>query len=277
VTRRAIFLPFIALLSVAAIFAACGDDDDASPTPSPTPDNGAAKQEIADFITQMASYDGAKVSQADIDFYMAHITDEFVQAFGTEDVAACEAEAEECIGDPLTNPGVDPSTVEINGSEATAIITSDDADFGVRVTKNGDEYLMSGLFVADDEIPGGAEVVQMELRDFAFGIDEADADAVKGGDFALHVTNIGSQQHEVILVELPAEGTIDELLADDSFQPEPIILKFPYSPTDESDVVLPEPLTAGRYAFVCFLPDTSDPEGTPHAFKGMVKEFTVAE
>jgi hypothetical protein len=29
---------------------------------------------------------------------------------------------------------------------------------------------------------------------------------------------------------------------------------------------------------VCFLPDTSEgPEGAPHAFKGMVREFTIPE
>jgi hypothetical protein len=272
--RKLIFLSFIALIAVAAIFAACGDDDDSTPTPSPTPDNSAARQEIADFIVQMASYDGSAVSQADIDFYMAHITDEFVQAFGTEDVAACEADAAECIGDPLTNPGVDADSVEIDGDTATTLITSDDGSFGIKVKIDGEDYLMSDLFVADDEIPAGADVVEMELRDFAFGVD-VESDAVKSGDFALHVTNIGSQQHEVVLVELPAEGTIEELLQDDSFQPEPIIVKFPYSPTDESNTVLPAPLTAGRYGFVCFLPDTSDPEGTPHAFKGMVQEFTV--
>jgi hypothetical protein len=35
------------------------------------------------------------------------------------------------------------------------------------------------------------------------------------------------------------------------------------------------PLEPGRYALVCFFPDTDDPEMTPHAEKGMASEFTV--
>ena len=47
-------------------------------------------------------------------------------------------------------------------------------------------------------------------------------------------------------------------------------------PGDEFNFVFAAPLAPGRYAFVCFFPDTTEgPEGTPHAFKGMATEFTV--
>ena len=116
------------------------------------------------------------------------------------------------------------------------------------------------------------------MKEFAFEFD-ADSEALKSGDFALHATNIGEQVHEVVLVQLPAEGTIEDLLEDDSFEPEPIFVKFGYGPGDESDVALPAPLEPGRYGFVCFLPDTSEgvspEEATPHAFLGMTAEFIV--
>jgi hypothetical protein len=44
---------------------------------------------------------------------------------------------------------------------------------------------------------------------------------------------------------------------------------------DSYNMVLLNDLAAGHYAFVCFFPDTDDPEMTPHAFKGMVSEFDV--
>ena len=37
-----------------------------------------------------------------------------------------------------------------------------------------------------------------------------------------------------------------------------------------------EPLARGRYLMACFVPDeTEGDEGTPHALKGMYKEFTI--
>jgi hypothetical protein len=205
---------------------------------------------------------------------MAHVTDAFVQEFGTESVAACQENAAECIGEPLTNPSIDPATVEIDGDSATLILAADEASFGVNLTKEDDVWKGDGLFVPDDEIPEGTEPVDLGLAEFSFTGD-LESDAIASGDFALHVTNNGAQNHEVVVVPLPAEGTIEEILQDESFQPEPVLIRFPYGPGDESDVALAAPLDPGRYAFVCFLPDTEDPEGTPHAFKGMVSEFTV--
>ena len=99
---------------------------------------------------------------------------------------------------------------------------------------------------------------------------------MKSGDFGFHLSNDGEQAHEAILVELPDDGrSIEELLEDETFEPEPIFAKVPYGPGDESDVALAEPLSAGRYGLVCFFPDTEDPEMTPHAFLGMTAEFTV--
>jgi hypothetical protein len=46
-------------------------------------------------------------------------------------------------------------------------------------------------------------------------------------------------------------------------------------PDQEVDVAFDAPLEPGRYALVCFFPDTDDPERTPHAFKGMLAEFTI--
>lgn len=263
-------LAAVALVAVLGVAVACSDDDD---------DGGGGgseeeRQELADLATEIAGTNGETATQEEIDFYIAHITDSFVQEFGTESVEACADNAAECIGEPLPNPTVDPESVEIEGDSATLILGSDEGDFGLEMTKEDDVWKASGLFVADDEIADGTEVVDLEMSEFAFGGD-LESDAVKSGDFAFHAVNVGEQIHEVLLVALPPEGTLEELLMDETFEPEPILVKFPYAPDEESDIALPEPLAAGRYGLVCFLPDTDDPEMTPHAFKGMTAEFTV--
>jgi hypothetical protein len=205
---------------------------------------------------------------------MAHITDSFVQDFGTESVQACAEDPEFCIGEPLPGAALDPESVEVDGDDASAAVNSDIGPYAVDLVKEEDVWKVSSASPADDEIADGTEVVDLSMVEFAFEGD-LESDAVKSGDFAFHISNDGDQAHEAILVELPPDGTIEELLEDPEFQPEPIFAKVPYGPGDESDVALPEPLAAGRYGLVCFFPDTDDPEKTPHAFLGMVAEFTV--
>jgi hypothetical protein len=233
------------------------------------------REELAAFVQQMASYNGAEVTPEDVDFYMTHITDSFVQDFGGADVAECRADPEFCIGEPLPNASVDANNVVIEGDTATAVIDSDIGAFGIELIKEDDVWKANGSYVPDDEIPAGTEIIEVELIEFAF-VGDLTSETVQSGDFAFRFVNNGQQTHEAVLVELPAEGTLDELLSDESFQPEPIFVKFAYGPGEESDVALPETLAAGRYGLICFLPDTTEgPEGTPHAFKGMVAEFMV--
>lgn len=247
--------------------AACGDDDDAG-------GDEASRQELIDIATTLATTDGSGATEEEIDYYFAHVTDAFLQEFGAESIEACRADAAECIGDPLTNVSVDPATVEVDGDAGALVVASSEGEFGINVRRENDVWKADGLFVPDDSIPEGAQVIELGLIEFAFDGD-FESETVKSGDFAFHVANNGQQAHEVILVELPAEGALEDLIEDESFEPEPIFVKFPYGPGEDSDVALPEPLEAGRYAFLCFLPDTDDPDGTPHAFKGMATEFRV--
>jgi hypothetical protein len=267
VRRLWLYVALGALIALSAVAIACGDDDD---------DDGggseADREAILEIANALASTNGETATQEEIDFYLEHITDSFVQDFGTESVEVCAEDAPSCIGEPLTNVVIDDETVEVDGDSGRAVISADEGSFGIDLIKEDDVWKAEGLFVPDDDIPEGVEVVEMSLEEFAFDFD---ADALSGGDFALHVTNEGEQPHEVILAPLPEEGTLEDLLQDESFEPLPVFVKFPYESGDESDVALPAPLEAGRYAFVCFLPDTDDPEMTPHAFKGMAAEFTV--
>jgi hypothetical protein len=266
-TGRPVWLVIAVLAGLLLFGAACDDDGDGE-------SDEETRQELIDLVTTLATTNGADATEEELDFYFAHVTDGFVQDFGTESLEACRETAPECIGDPLPNPSVEPGTVEIDGDSATLVLASDFGTFGVDLIREDDEWKADGLFVPDDEIAEGTEVVDISLFEFAFDAD-FESEAVASGDFAFHATNDGEQVHELVLVAIPAEGTLEELLQDESFQPEPILVKFPYGPGEASDVALPEPLDPGRYAVVCFLPDTDDPEGTPHAFKGMASDFTV--
>lgn len=48
----------------------------------------------------------------------------------------------------------------------------------------------------------------------------------------------------------------------------------PVEPGNSLNLVFTQALEPGRYVILCFLPDITDPEGTPHFFKGMLAEFT---
>jgi hypothetical protein len=273
----------IALLAFAMAFAACGDDDDddgdatgTATAAATTPAGGGDEaEEVAELTQRMARLDGATATVDDQEFFLAHVTEAFVLDIGTvESLEVCEADVPTCIGEALPNASVSSGDVEIDGNDSNAIIQTDIGPIGVRLTKDGDDWKLNGLFVPDDEIPSGVEVIEFEMAEFAFPSDLS-SEAITSGNFALHAVNIGQQPHEIILAPLPAEGALEDILADENFQPEPVFVKLPYHPGDESDIALAEPLDPGRYAFVCFFPDTTDPEGTPHAFLGMAREFTV--
>lgn len=172
------------------------------------------REELAAFVQQMASYNGAEVTPEDVDFYMAHITDASVQDFGGEDIAGCAADPEFCIGEPLPNASVSADNVFIDGDTATAVIDSEIGRFGIDLINEDGVWKANGTYVPDDEIAEGTEIVEVELIEFAF-VGDLTSEAVQSGDFAFRFVNNGEQTHQAVLVALPAEGTIDELLSDE--------------------------------------------------------------
>jgi hypothetical protein len=44
---------------------------------------------------------------------------------------------------------------------------------------------------------------------------------------------------------------------------------------EDVDMAFNAPLAPGKYALVCFFPDTADPEFLPHIEKGMIATFIV--
>lgn len=184
------------------------------------------------------------------------------------------------IGDPpITLRGVE--NIVVDGAEATAEL---EIAFGLIVERSRDALEQAGgrwrIAGSDDvlaPIPDDVTAVDLLLFDFAFGFDAA---AIGDGNIAFAVENMGTQEHEVGLARVPADFAIADLLEADPEGPPPAGVEFlgaldSVTPGVSTNLVLAEPLAAGRYLMVCFLEDVNDPERTPHAFKGMHAEFTV--
>ena len=114
----------------------------------------------------------------------------------------------------------------------------------------------------------GTSVIGMNLVEYAFVYDKAQA---AQGNVAFSVTNAGAEEHEVVLVRVNTSKSIDEAIASASPDAPPEGVELlgvfaPIVPGQQVDIVLTEPLSAGRYAFVCFFPS---PDGTA-AYKQLI-------
>jgi len=148
------------------------------------------------------------------------------------------------------------------------------------VRQDGDWLIDNFEFRGGAPALAGTDMVDVTLDEFSFRFDAA---AMSSGEFGIAYENVGEQSHEMLLIRVTEDGlTLDGLLDratnSDEEDPEGMehvgFLGFT-EPGDQGTVRFTEPLAPGRYAFLCFFPDTSDPEETPHAFKGMAAEFTV--
>jgi hypothetical protein len=119
----------------------------------------------------------------------------------------------------------------------------------------------------------GDNAVTVDVSEFTFNIESAPTTDTTG--FVL--TNSGEQPHEIALVRVDLDLTLNELveLAMTSEETPEGITDVGFTsgyPGEEHGLALEGPLTPGRYVMLCFFPDV---DGTPHVAKGMIAEFTV--
>jgi hypothetical protein len=166
------------------------------------------------------------------------------------------------------------SQAQIDGLTATAII---ELAFGTVVQRSLTNFSFDGNWRIDHEeplapaIPSGTTTVDMKLQEYAFVYDKA---AITSGNVAFRVQNVGKEAHEVALIKLATSAPLLQVLQDEDFlaEVEVVGVAGPYDPGTGTNVVFTKPLAAGRYGLVCFIPA---PDGTPHAFLGMVSDFNV--
>ena len=110
----------------------------------------------------------------------------------------------------------------------------------------------------------------MVATDYAFDIP-----AVEAGRTSFVLTNDGHEAHFLLLVKLAEGVTLEQALAteDPTGMIEGEWDTGLAAPGGEDEEVITIDLEPGTYGALCFV---AGPDGTPHAFMGMQKEFTVS-
>ena len=139
-------------------------------------------------------------------------------------------------------------------------------------------WVVSAVEPISRPIPPGVPTVDMELGEYYFDYNE-DAINAADGNFAFAVANVGDEPHEVIVVEITSDESLLNLLLSspaESEEPpegiEEVAFGGFFEPGQEGSVIFEDALSPGRYGLLCFV---EAPDGTPHAFLGMISEFTV--
>jgi hypothetical protein len=267
------WLTVTAVVTVLAVLAmGCGDDDD-----DDTGDGGVqgSAEDVAT-VEQLVRdlLGGDSTDQADVDFFFAHVTDNLLEGFFETTREDCMANAVDCIGEPSEEISVE--NTKVSGDDASTDATLDFGNFTFVMVRDGGDWKVDALKAISPDIPADVTAVTLQLNEFAFGFNRSD---IEDGNFAFASENIGKQIHQVVVWKLDKGVVLDEAVQYEGDDLAPGVTEVasaaPILPGDQVNVVFEEPLDAGRYALICFFPDTEGPEQSPHAFKGMQAEFEV--
>jgi hypothetical protein len=227
----------------------------------------------------------ASWTASDANAFIAAFTDAgLLDLFGEEGQTADEVKTDlpNYIGsEPISNEEFVETSVD--GDNATVEVqyavgsTMEKSEFAL-VQADG-AWKVDGEEVLVPDVPEGTTLVHVDLNEFAFGFNRND---IGDGNVAFEASNVGEQTHELALVQLSGditvEQTVEQFLASETGEVPGVtfIGQTEAEPGETSNLVLVEPLEPGRYAFICLFPDTNEGEdGTPHAEKGMAEEFVV--
>lgn len=217
----------------------------------------------------------------DAEAFLSYLTpDALMDIVGIEyTVEAVEANMEE------TGPIADYSlsNLRIEGGAFTGLVELQfEGGFGLfelwTFQDTDDGWVIAGSEPASRPIPPGVPTVDMTLQEYAFVYNEAAIQAADG-NFAFEVTNAGEEEHEIVVLGIDSDQSLQELLeaGDPESEDLPEGLEFItfggiFEPGETGTTVFDQPLGPGRYGLVCFIPS---PEGVPHAFLGMISEFEI--
>jgi hypothetical protein len=132
----------------------------------------------------------------------------------------------------------------------------------------------------------GYEQIDVSMQDYAF---DGIPDEIDKGTVAFNLTNEGAELHELAIVRLKGDATLEDLLAlpEDASEEDLAELASEvrgggFAFPGDSDVALITLKKPGDYAALCFIPVGTTPEageeggsGPPHYIEGMAAEFEV--
>lgn len=114
----------------------------------------------------------------------------------------------------------------------------------------------------------GRNRVTIEASEYRFGVPGTMA----AGQTTIVLKNVGQEPHFLEMVKITGDQTIEQLLRLSDKESQKYIQEEggipPVNPGGSKTGTFT--LSPGRYGIVCFI---EAPDGTPHAFKGMVAEF----
>lgn len=245
--------------------AACGGDDDGS-----SGDEAAVRAAVDAFTEAQRN--------GDAEAFLAHVTDNFLKkevGQTREDVRAAPEAVQEDVQFTVTKVSISGKKASVEGDftlEGEGAVAWLDRP-QPQLVKEGNTWKVDRIKPGSAAKPSGTKAIAFQMNEFAFGFDRRELKS--GQPVVFSAENKGKQPHFLDIARIPADADLDELFASDE-PPEGVEFlahSSTFQPGDKADLVLREPLTPGRYIFVCFIGDSAD--GTPHAFKGMVSDFTV--
>jgi hypothetical protein len=265
--RRLIKLPrpglWAALIALPVLLlAACGESAD--------------QQEIENAVRDT----GNNWNDRNVDAFVARWTDQgLIQEFGQDGETQNVQEIRDSLGQFMGDPPInirEVSDVEVSDQTATAEV---EYALGKAVSleewslvEDGGMWKIDATETLTPPVPSGATAIDLEMNEFAFIFDRDNIDQ----QVAFEVRNTGDQPHEIAL--LKTDVPLSDLLAMPPTEEPPgefVGFVDPLDPGQETNMVFDGDLESGRYVVACFLPDTDDPQMTPHALKGMITEFNV--
>ena len=121
---------------------------------------------------------------------------------------------------------------------------------------------------ASSSTPPAAPVVDVAMSEYGYDFDAR----VPAGRVVVRARNLGSVDHELLLVELPEDfPPVKDQLQSDKRRAVSNVGRVAKR-TPGTTGTFAADLAPGRYAMACFI---LDPDGNQHAVKGMVEEFRV--
>jgi hypothetical protein len=287
----------VALVVALVAFVACNDDDDEEDGDGGDGEPSAEEiAEIDEIVTAILGTD--PTDQAQVDFWLAHMSDDVVQGFFGTTKEECAANAEECIGDPTEANSTEGTTISGDTAQTTAI--TEDGPFTFHLSSQGDTWVVTEIRFGPAEVPEGVTGIDVELSEYAFGFN---ASQIEDGNIAFPFENVGEEAHELVVLQTNEEFDVNTVIEAFSGQVDQEQAEQAGSPTPEGEeeeegspeddlppgvdniffggiagpggggiAVFPEPLAPGTYTMICVFPD---PEGTTHAELGMVSDFEV--
>ena len=274
--RKLLSLGFLTILPIAAL--ACGGDDD-----SDVGEPGASGADSAEgrLVEQTITSAVEAYNRGDLNSFLTFFTDDGLEDQFDATRAEIQAAGDEFFGGPPrmirgfadTEVDGDDASTEVEWAVAQSI-QKEDYDL-IRETDGG-PWKIDGSSPVTVAIPSGTTGVDVDLDEFSFEFDPAD---IKNGNLAFRADNIGKQEHELVVLQVPPSYTAQQLLGalDQDIPAGVEIIGFAMADSgDKTNLVFTEALAQGKYMMVCFLPDTDDPMGAPHALKGMISEFTIS-